>query len=377
MNNRQRAMAVLNYEKYDRLPIVHFGYWYELLEQWAAQGHITEEEFRGYGDGNQIDIEMNKRLGWDFCWTSSIGANSGLMPGFEYKELSTDSEGFVTYVNHVGLIEKKRNNIVSIPVTVGTMLTDRKSWEENYLPRLQPNPARYPSLETSPALREFSENLEERPFGAHVGSLYGSIRDMLGVEELSYLYADDEDLYKEVIDTVGNLCYENAKGMFALGLKIDFIHFWEDICFKNGPLVSPAIFEEYVAPHYKRITDLAKANGTKIVSLDCDGCIDKLVPIWFENGVNTMFPIEIGTWDANITPWRNAHGKELRGVGGVDKKVFMYDYAAVDAEIERLRPQIELGGFLPCPDHRLAPDSKWENVQYYCDKMKKIYSDLM
>ena len=106
--------------------------------------------------------------------------------------------------------------------------------------------------------------------------------------------------------------------------------------------------------------------------MDCDGCIDRLIPTWLENGVNTMFPIEVGTWKASIAPWRERYGRELRGVGGMDKTVFSRDYKAVDAEIERLRPLIELGGYLPCPDHRIAPDAKFENVQYYCDRMQNL-----
>jgi len=127
-----------------------------------------------------------------------------------------------------------------------------------------------------------------------------------------------------------------------------------------------------VGPHYKRITDLLKKYNIDIVSVDCDGLIDKLVPIWLENGVNTMFPIEVGTWNASIAPWREKYGKELRGVGGMNKTVFAKDYKAIDAEIERLKPLIELGGFIPCPDHRIAPDAKFENVQYYCEKMHNL-----
>lgn len=31
------------------------------------------------------------------------------------------------------------------------------------------------------------------------------------------------------------------------------------------------------------------------------------------------------------------------------------------------------GGYLPCPDHRLASDAKWENVQYYCERMRTAF----
>ncbi len=157
------------------------------------------------------------------------------------------------------------------------------------------------------------------------------------------------------------------------GAKFDFAHFWEDICFKSGPLINPRVFREKVGPHYRRITDLLSSHGVSIVSLDCDGKIDTLVPIWLENGVNTMFPIEVGTWHASIEPWREKYGRELRGVGGMDKRVFAHDTAAIDAEVERLKPLVELGGYIPCPDHRIAPDGKWENVQYYCGKMREAF----
>ena len=69
---------------------------------------------------------------------------------------------------------------------------------------------------------------------------------------------------------------------------------------------------------------------------------------------------------------REKYGKEILGVGGMMKHVFSLDYAAIDAEIERLKPLIALGGFIPCPDHRIAPDAKWENVQYYCEQLRKV-----
>ena len=210
------------------------------------------------------------------------------------------------------------------------------------------------------------------PIGIHCGSLVGTMRNLLGVEQFSYLIADDFDLYLEIIDAMDTLCYDCVKAMLDTGAKFDYGHFWEDICFKNGPLMVPAMFDEYVGPHYKKITSLLNQHGVDIVSVDCDGCIDRLIPTWLANGVNTMFPIEVGTWNASIAPWREQYGKELRGVGGMNKTVFARDYKAVDEEVERLRRLIELGGYIPCPDHRIAPDAKFENVQYYCDKMQNL-----
>lgn len=70
----------------------------------------------------------------------------------------------------------------------------------------------------------------------------------------------------------------------------------------------PAVFDELIGPWYKKITSLANAHCINIISLDCDGLIDRLIPTCLSNGVNTMFPIEVGTWDASIAPWREKYG---------------------------------------------------------------------
>lgn len=373
MNIRENVRAILHYQPYDRMPLVHFGYWNELLDKWVSEGHITAEERQDCYDGSPNDTLIAKKLGFDFNWTAQVSCISGLLPPFPYEVIERPDENTVICQNGSGLLELTKTGLDSIPVTIGTRLTGREAWEELYLPRLQPGGKRY-DMET---LREMARHQDEdgsRPLGMHVGSLYGAIRDMLGVEALSYLYADDEDLYAEIIDTMAGIAYDNLKAMLEAGIRPDFAHYWEDICFKNGPLVSPSVFAEYVAPHYKKMTDLLNTYGTDIVSLDCDGCIDKLIPIWLDSGVNTMFPIEVGTWNASLVPWREKYGRQIRAVGGMDKRIFAMDYAAVDAEIERLRPIVEMGGYIPCPDHRMPPETKWENVQYYCERFEKTFN---
>ena len=82
-----------------------------------------------------------------------------------------------------------------------------------------------------------------------------------------------------------------------------------------------------------------------------------------------MFPLEVGSWNGSFAPLRERYGKALRGVGGMNKNVFSMEKEDIDREVQRLRKLVKLGGYIPCPDHRIAPDAKWENVQYYCEKM--------
>jgi len=383
MTDRERALAVLNYQPYDRLPIVHFGFWNQTLDKWAAEGHITREEARDWRDGNPVDAVISQKLGFDFNYYGVFHTDNGLRPCFESKVLKTLPDGSRHVLNAEGVVILESPGAISIPTEIDHLFKGRREWEELYQPRLQYRPERVTEglvrvndrmvRWDQGGLEFLQRNDRTYLYGLHCGSLYGSIRNFIGMENACYLYADDEPLFDEIIATVGDLCYQATKLALESGAKFDFAHFWEDICFKNGPLIAPAVFAAKVGPQYRRITDLVHQYGLNVVSLDCDGCIDSLVPTWIGNGVNTMFPIEVGTWNASIKPWREKYGQELLGVGGMNKVVFTRDRAAVDAEVERLRPLVKLGGYMPCPDHRIAPDSKWDNVRYYCDRMRQVF----
>ncbi|MBQ9938138.1 MAG: hypothetical protein IJO96_01260 [Oscillospiraceae bacterium] len=370
MTNRERALNILHYKSADRLPAVHFGYWGELLQEWIEQGHIPEDILDGYGDGNQKDAELDKLIGWDFNWFKTVGYAGGLRPAFETKVLEVLPDGTQRIQNGAGIIERIKPGVTSIPSEDDYLLKDRAAFEELYLPKMQFSPDR--------VNLEFYRNFNERrpkdvPVGLHLGSVIGDIRNILSVIGMSYIiYDDDELLFADIVDAYAEMQYKCVEMILQTGAKFDFAHYWEDICFKNGPLLSPDIFDDICAKHYKKRNDLCRKYGIDIISLDCDGVTEKLLPTWFNNGVNTMFPIEVGVWGDQFEPARNKFGKGMLGVGGMDKTAFRKDKAAVDAEIERMKRLVSLGGFIPCPDHRLMPGSKFELVQYYAEEIKKI-----
>lgn len=366
MNNLERSMAVLRYQDYDRLPIVHFAFWNETVEKWQEEGHLTAEEAR---DHNVV----GRKVGFDFDWFTTAMPKTGmnlLYPPFQPEVLEVLPDGSEKVLDEFGAVVLRKKDTTGIPHEFDHLLKDRKTWEQHYKPRLVFTEDRI----NHKLLDQLKDNsTREQPIGIYCGSLIGEVRNCLGVVGLSYLTVDDQPLLDEMITTYADLYYQITEYTLACGAKFEFGHFWEDICYNSGPLVSPVYFRKKIGPHYKRFSTLLQSYGIDILSLDCDGKIDALVPIWLENGVNTMFPIEVGTWGASIAPWREKYGKQIRGVGGMDKKVFAFDYQAIDAEIERLKPLVELGGFIPCPDHRIPPDAKWENVQYYCDRMRKVF----
>lgn len=370
MTNLERAMNILHYKPVDRMPAIHFGYWPELLTEWADQGKIPRELSEGWHDSNEKDAALDSIIGWDFNWAKTRGAHSGLKPAFENKVLEVLPDGTRRTQSGTGVIERVKPGVTSIPSEDDYILKDREAFETLYLPKMQYSPDRV----DFDYFRHFNETRpKDRPVGIYLGSVLGDIRNMTSVVGMSYLlYDEDEELFADIVDAYAEMQYQCVKAVLETGARFDFGHYWEDICFKNGPLISPEMFDKLCAKHYKKRNNLCRQYGIDVISLDCDGVTEKLLPTWFNNGVNVMFPIEVGVWGDQFEPARKKFGKGMLGVGGMDKTALRKDKAAVDAEIERLKRLSAMGGFIPCPDHRLMPGTKFELVQYYAEEIKKI-----
>ena len=220
MTNRERAMNILHYKNVDRMPAVHFGYWRELLLEWAEQGKISEELARRVGDGNDADRELDKIIGWDFNWYRCVGGVRGLSPRFERKELETLPDGSIRVQNPNGIIEKIKPGINSIPSEDDYLLKDRDAFEELFKPKMQ-----Y-AVERA-KIEYFNKFNETRPMdipvGLHLGSVLGEIRDMVSVVGMSYLmYDEDEELFADIIDTYADMQYQVAEAILSTGAKFDF-----------------------------------------------------------------------------------------------------------------------------------------------------------
>jgi uroporphyrinogen decarboxylase len=145
------------------------------------------------------------------------------------------------------------------------------------------------------------------------------------------------------------------------------------MAYNAGPLLSPTHFKQYLVPHYRRIVDLMHKYGIDVIWVDCDGNIDKLLPLWLDAGVNCMFPIEVGTWKADPVRYRQEYGSELLMMGGFDKNILAGTKQAIEQEIHRLTPLVEEGGFIGFCDHRVPPTVPLENYIFYMKKVRELW----
>ena len=354
----------MNYQPRDRAPICDFGFWPETITAWHDQGL---PKWVGGGHDTQT---TNEFFGMD-VFAFGAGPDVGLNPVFEEK-IVEDRGDMIVVQNGEGatVVQAKDPSIISIPPHESHLLTDRASWEEHYKPRLDPDTAgRDPDWDEARKIWDDPDCPYPRVLNG--GSLYGWIRNWMGMDAVSYLVFDDPALFEEMVVTIGDLIVECHRRAFEQGAQIDACSMWEDMCFNTGPLLSPEHFRQYLVPQYRRITEQLRSHGCDITFVDCDGCIDQLIPLWFDAGVNCMFPIEVGTWGADPIRYRKEYGKELLLLGGFDKHILAEGKKAIAAEIDRLTPLVEEGGFIPFCDHRVPPDVPLANYMFYLETARE------
>ena len=348
MTDRERFLATMHYEPRDRCPVMDFGFWSETLDRWRTEGLPA-------------DADPDLFFGMDAQWRSAP-VDVGLRPLFEERVIE-DHGATQLVLQQDGVYALRKRYLATIPHYVNWTLKDRASWEKHYAWRLDPaTPGRVPDdwSERAAGYRE-----RDYPLAIHVGSLYGWIRNWMGLENVSLLVYDDPDLFGEMVQRVADCALGVLQRVYSESIIFDYALFWEDMCYNHGPLLSPDMFKRFLVPHYRRLISFLREHGTDVMVLDCDGKIDDLVPLWLEGGVNCLFPIEVGTWNGDPVAFRREYGRELLMMGGICKHTLARSQAEIDAAIDHVLPLVEEGGYIPFPDHRVPPDVPLDNYLYY------------
>jgi len=356
LSNRQRWLNTYHFRPVDRPFNIEFGFWAETFITWHAQGWPKEITTHDAG---------HAYFGLDY--KSDLGTPNKLIPPFENKVLRQDGE-YLEYQNAEGqVVRVKTDEHDSIPHFVSFPVRERADWNE-LKKRLDRNDSRRCP---NPAALHARFDRRDYPLGISGGSLFGWIRDWMGFENACMLPHLDPAWFEEMVEHLCDLSCSVLERFLPV-LQFDYCYMWEDMAFKQGPMMNPEHFERFLVPRYRRITDLCRKHGVDIIYLDCDGSIDVLVPLWLKAGVNGMFPLEMAC-GSDPVKYRKLYGHDVLLLGGVNKRELSKDHAAIDAELERLRPVVEDGGFVPHVDHRCPPDISLSNYIYYLERKVKVF----
>ncbi len=200
--------------------------------------------------------------------------------------------------------------------------------------------------------------------------VYGFARILMGDVRLLYAFCEEPDLVHDIMDYYTDMVLAIWENMVE-ELDFELIECWEDMASKNGSLVSPWIFREFMAPNYQKIAAFAKRHGIEIVLVDSDGWTDHLAGLMVEAGVTAMYPFEVGA-GCDLHAVRGKY-PTFGILGGLAKEAMREGRRAIDEEIEKARGYIEqLGRYIPGPDHFVLSDTSWENYKYFMQGLNDV-----
>ncbi len=355
MNSRERYRAVTHFEPFDRLFRHEMGPYPETLKRWHDEGLPRDDDYR-------------RIVGYDRFETAAV--NVGLAYGYDCETLEYAGR-YETYRDADGVIKKKLRDVPppAMPQYLDFPLKDRQTWKTDFLPRLDPDsPCRFPthweSLKKQYAARDF-------PLGVGAGSIFGWLRNWIGVENIALMLYDEPAFVREMMDHVGDMVAEVLRKV-VFDVQFDFAMMWEDMAYKTASLISPRHVRELMMPNYRKITDVLHQAGIDVIMLDSDGNVEELIPLWLEVGINYIYPMECAA-DMDVVKLRKEYGRELIIGGGMDKRILAGgDRRAIDAMIDEKRDVMLEGGYIPGCDHAIPPDIPWDAFRHYRERLAEI-----
>ena len=195
---------------------------------------------------------------------------------------------------------------------------------------------------------------------------------LMGMERFLTAFYDEPDLIHDLFEHIAQMTIANLKPVLKQA-RFDWACYSEDLAYRGGPHISPAIYREFWLPHQDPVTRMLRDAGIPIISLYTSGNCEALLPLAMEHGINCTWPCER---NAGMDPLalRRKFGRELRLVGGVGHTCLTGGLAAIDAEVQRLVPLVREGGFIPMLDDMIPPEVPFENYRYCIEAIRVCWS---
>ena len=355
MTYRERFINTMRFGATDRPPYHEWVAWPETYDRWYAEGYPKRADYRKY---------------FGFDRYEDVGIDDEINPVFA-EEIIEETETHIIKTDWRGVQVKLAKASRSIPYFYRFPVTDKESFRQ-FAKRLDAScQARYPH---GWDLR--AEELRDRDFPVYLGTgrcygFFGPIREWVGPERLLMAFYDDPSWVHEMMDYYADFLINLTLPMLET-VTPDCVHFFEDMAYRGGPLISPEFFREFMMEPYSRVLDHFRRHGVEFFMIDTDGNVEKLIPLFIELGITGMYPFEVQA-GMDIIDIRRRYGTNLVIWGGLDKRTLSVSRDSIRNEVMTKVPfMLEQGGYIPKLDHEVPPDVPFDNFRYYRDCIRDV-----
>ena len=391
MNSRQKFLSVMRMEPGQtsgsiEVPKVEFGYWAGTIRRWFDEGLPQQAAIPAdIPDGVAIMANRNIYLGMEKAGDVNVQPVFGLdqyltkfpvdySPRFK-QEILERTDNHVVYKDSFGVTNKNDPEMRSLPLELDNPVKDRATWEEYKQHYTEDTiEERLP-----PDWDEMAASLKDRDFpirlGGTGGGFLGFPRQIMGLTPYLMTLYDDPVLIHDICDTFLEFLMAYYARIIR-DVQVDCILIWEDMAGKQGSLISPDHFREFMAAPYEAMVHFARDVGLDIVLTDSDGYVEELIPLIVATGVTGMYPFERAAGN-DLLRIRQAF-PDFQIIGGIDKRILFSGSteAAMETELEMVREMLTKGRYIPHIDHFVSQDCTWENFSCYRRRLNNIINNL-
>ncbi len=362
MTPRERFVETLTFGSPDRIPLTPGRGRKSTRAAWHDQGlpgSIAPEDIPAFA---------YKTAGGSLPWPErgeDFPVNERMIPQFEEKVLERRASSLVVQDwkgNTCEISDRYDVRYLRDPIDFVTRRWIRcpvESWED-WEKMKERYDASDPARLSSDAV-ERGRRLADRawPIEIQLPGPFWQLREWVGFEQLCVLFYDDPDLVRDMTSFWRDFVLELLARTFA-HITPDCVHLSEDMAYKAHAMISPAMVREHLLPCYQAWGEEVRAAGVPVYAMDSDGYIGELIPLWMEAGINACDPIEVAAGN-DIVLFRETYGSRMAYRGGIDKRAMARGGEVLRAEIDRVRPVAESGGYIPGCDHGVPADVSWAN----------------
>lgn len=325
MNERERFRRLFRAQQVDRPPLLEEGVREQVIDRWRTQGLSA-----GKTHLEVFGLTPHENIGPDLTFVPDYSGRIMSLPGREYRRAFQ--------------VSLKRFP-ADWPATV------RRLQDRGHIVCIW-------------AYRGFFQALgvEDWPTLAQV--LRAAIRNPAAVRNRMEMY--------------GDFCARMLE-MTLRDVDPEFIYLSEPISDNRGPLISPAMFEDFVIPAYQRIIAIARAHGCVHILVSTYGNTARLFPSMLRAGITMLWISEAAeVAEVDYRQLRQKFGPDLGLIGGIP--LSMLQSASHEKMVRQLReivvPLMQSGRYIPLAGGRIREHIPWQVYRAYRELLAELTAGI-
>ena len=345
VSSRDRICAALRHGTLDRIPICETSFWPETIERWQAEGLPVGVNPVDYFGLDRIVVAHHINGGF-FAYEIFEETNEYIVDlnpygtTVKYLKNGGSSSGHTELDHRVKTIEDWRKATACLQVT-----------EDRLLDSITVLGSSYVTL-------------------APVDHFWMSFL-MCGLEDLCcWLLLKPEEM-REIYDDYVTFLLGMLELYIKKGGEFDGLWFFSDMAYCSGPMFSPTVFRDVIAPGYERLKDWCRVNN-KSMLLHTDGNISKLLPELIRIGFDWVHPLEARAGN-DVRIYKDEYGDKITFMGNINADIIARgNENEVEDEIaSKVTIAKENGGYIYHIDHSVPPTISFEAYSHAIEMVKK------